>query len=933
MRKIHYISLFLANFCGSLLFSQGTDGNFFSAPSAASIPSFINAPVSLSTGIPDINIPFFTLSTHNPSLGINTGISYHPNNSLKRSKASDVGLGWSLYGVSCLIYREVNPANGIPTDGYYYAFMGHNGKFLLKTGSSGEKYIVMRTQTQITITYNPTANSFTIIDESGNSYSFDRQDIAYSKYLNNTTPYTSTYYLSSIKDVNQVTQMQFEYLEDIYNAPDFPSPQIKSLKLKKVISPDFGSMEFTYNLNTSLRQKLSDPFQLETAELKNKAGKTIQKYSLQYSENNFTFSDSNTSSCAPEDVLSGYYNKRVLNSIQKYGTSSAFEKTEFEYNDDFFAGNYWTSSSCHCLPSESDNPKYLALGLLKTIKYPAGGQVRYEFEPNQYIEKKTNTFDPFTLDFTPKYIFPYDIIDRDAQVLEEVGTYNFDTHHATTVNFNLTANPDDSDGASYLMYCVNDPVYYTDSPTWDPGSTPFINIELTSGVTGNDGITKYMPGTNTFKVVGTGGGGTVTIKRIRYKSLPIPNYTTGRGVRIKKIEFMENNVPLGSETRNYSYQQFANTSLTSGFFLNSNDSEPVVYKNVKETVGENKGYVRYYFKTMEDTPENINADGNISPPYTHYNVLRNGLLTKKEIFDAAANTVAKEEYAFELYPVGDFYPLSESVGSIKVKNSIIKKQTSTSTAFFGQDAISTVTESVRDAQDLNVANKKTITREGEVLEENYTYTKAGSLRLWGAKIKDRLIMAESKKNGTTLAKTETKYDDTTHFYPTSQITYLPDNLSQFLTTTVYDIYDDKGNLLQYRSFPDSGSQGYPVTIIWGYNKTVPIAKIEGARLSDIPASLITTIVNASNEDADATAATEAAKEAALLNALNTFIKDPALSNFIVTAYTYDPLVGMTTTLASGGIKENYKYDSFGRLQKVVDANGITVKEYKYNNKN
>lgn len=194
------------------------------------------------------------------------------------------------------------------------------------------------------------------------------------------------------------------------------------------------------------------------------------------------------------------------------------------------------------------------------------------------------------------------------------------------------------------------------------------------------------------------------------------------------------------------------------------------------------------------------------------------------------------------------------------------------------------------------------------------------------------IIVESKKNGIVISKSETKFENTANFYPTSQISFLPDNLSQSLKNISYDVYDDKGNPVQFTAFPDAGSGGVPTTIIFGYNKTMPIAKIEGAKLSDIPANLITAIVNASDEDANATPAQEEAKEQALIAALNTFKSDPNLRNFMVTCYTYNPLIGITTTIPPNGLMEMYKYDSFNRLLKVVDVNGNTVKEHLYNYK-
>ncbi|SMP36474.1 hypothetical protein SAMN06264346_1301, partial [Chryseobacterium profundimaris] len=439
----------------------------------------------------------------------------------------------------------------------------------------------------------------------------------------------------------------------------------------------------------------------------------------------------------------------------------------------------------------------------------------------------------------------------------------------------------------------------------------------------------------TYQIFGTGAAGTVNIKRIRYKSVPIPNYNTGNGVRIKKIEFLSNDEAVDSETRHYSYQKFNDNTMTSGIISNVSDNGPVVYRNVTETVGHHKGYARYYFKTLNDSPDNIDADGNLKTNLMHYNILRNGLLEKKEVFDASNMPVAKEENIFEFYPIGAFYPLNSSQGggAALIKNSVITKQTNTSTSFIGSDSISAVTESVRRPLDLNIISKKNITAEGDVIEEKYTYPRDGSI-LWLVGIKDRLLTSETKRNGIFVSKSETKYDDTVHYYPTAQVSYLPDDPSQSLKNTVYDIYDDKGNIVQYRTFPDAaGAAGFPVTMIWGYHKTMPIAKIEGAKLSDIPSYLINAIVNASNADADAVPATEASKENDLIIALDTFRNDAALKNFIITTYTYDPLVGMTTMIAPGGITEKYRYDSFNRLQKVINANGATIKEYKYNYKN
>lgn len=933
MNKLNCLIVFLLTFFSGSLLSQGADGNYVSAPSAASVASFIDAPVALSTGVPDITVPFFSLSTRNSEVGLNIGISYHPNNSGKKQRASDVGAGWSLYGSTCIIYRD----GGLESDAFYYNFMGKSGKFLLKADGSGGKYVVQLTQSKLRISYNQSPESIQIIDESGNTYFFDIRDKAYYTSGLNTTEYTACYYLSKVKDVLQNDLLLFNYRIETYMIPGGSNQYVTSFKLIKVTSPDIGSLDFNYDFNTALFNKMSDPFQLHTVELKSKAGKTIQKYTLQNELWPYTYHDTNISSCGPDSWDNSLYEKRVLRSVRKYGSGADFEQTSFEYRTTPFDENYWAYLKCQCMYNEPDNPKYWGIGLLSTIQYPTGGKTRYEFEPNAYFVKKTHVL-PALGSFSPDaYITPYLLEDRDAQILEDIGTFSFDSHNANTGTFQLSANPDDAQGNSYLLYCVNVDVLYTDGPIWGPGITPTADVKLISGGYDNWGNEIFVPGTNTFQVLGTGGAGTVNVKRIRYKSLPLPNYTTGNGVRIKKIEFLANDVVVDSETRSYSYQKFNDHTVTSGIYQQLDDNGPIVYRNIKETVGQNKGYVKYYFKTLQDSPDNIDADGNFTGNNVmHYNLLRNGLLDKKEVFDAANSIVAKEENIYEYTPTGDFYQINASTsgGGGLIKNSVITKQINTSTSFVGSDAISAITESVRRPLDLNIISKKNTTAEGDVIEEKYTYPRDGSIRLWAAGIKDHVLSSETKKNGVILSKSQTLYDNTTHYYPTSQLGYLPDDLTKSVKNTIYDIYDDKGNMVQYRTFPDAAdSAGFPVTMIWGYHKTMPIAKIEGAKLSDIPANLITAIVNASNADADALPATEAAKENDLIAALNTFRNDTALKSFIITAYTYDPMVGMTTMIAPGGLTEKYRYDSFNRLQKVINANGITVKEYKYNYKN
>ena len=132
----------------------------------------------------------------------------------------------------------------------------------------------------------------------------------------------------------------------------------------------------------------------------------------------------------------------------------------------------------------------------------------------------------------------------------------------------------------------------------------------------------------------------------------------------------------------------------------------------------------------------------------------------------------------------------------------------------------------------------------------------------------------------------------------------------------FTLYDTSGNVQEYKL-----ENGTPVTIIWGYNKTQPIAKIENATYASITPSLISSAQTAS----------DSGNEASLLIALTAL--RTGLANAMVTTYTYIPLVGVSTITDPKGDTITYAYDSFGRLKNVKDKNGNILSENEYHYKN
>jgi len=125
-------------------------------------------------------------------------------------------------------------------------------------------------------------------------------------------------------------------------------------------------------------------------------------------------------------------------------------------------------------------------------------------------------------------------------------------------------------------------------------------------------------------------------------------------------------------------------------------------------------------------------------------------------------------------------------------------------------------------------------------------------------------------------------------------------------------YDDKGNILEY-----IGKDGVVNSIIWGYNKQYPVAKVIGKAYSEAvgQSGLNLTIINQPSDD----------------NSLRVELnKLRNLTGAFVTRYTYKHLVGISSTTDPRGITTFYEYDNGGRLTLIRDNENKIIKKICYN---
>ncbi|PTT42701.1 hypothetical protein DBR28_02075, partial [Chryseobacterium sp. HMWF028] len=236
-----------------------------------------------------------------------------------------------------------------------------------------------------------------------------------------------------------------------------------------------------------------------------------------------------------------------------------------------------------------------------------------------------------------------------------------------------------------------------------------------------------------------------------------------------------------------------------------------------------------------------------------------------------------------------------------------------------------------------LSNRKTTFPDSSSGEVSYAYAseKGNQLMISKNLVEIPLETVSSKIVGTTsktLTKSEVIYPlnqseantkTSGLVLPISVLSYELQNASSATAELTFDKYDSKGNLQQYTT-----KDGISTVIIWGYNQTQPIAKIENVKFASIQQSIIDTLVNASNTDAAAESNND---ETDLLTAFNNFKN--TLPGYQITTYSYDPLIGVRSITPPSGIRENYIYDLAGRLEKVINIDGKVLKEMKYNYKN
>jgi len=399
---------------------------------------------------------------------------------------------------------------------------------------------------------------------------------------------------------------------------------------------------------------------------------------------------------------------------------------------------------------------------------------------------------------------------------------------------------------------------------------------------------------------------------VGYKNVKV--YETGKGYKeyiyTSPIDYPEDDFNIGIP-----YTPSKNIDYKRGLVLSE-----IAYDNTNKKLTEisNKYMFDDYVEiTGHKFWQSSDYKGNIWNSYNNYLVdLNQNSLTFPSCFQTCNS---KNKTSFPGYPISftSNQQILEAFGWAKLS----AKQ---SQNYFYENGIQKILET-NESFEYNPLNKKLsqqilITENGTEIKTKYFYHIGNSV-LSQNRISD-IEKIESYKNGKLLDTKKINYNNNW----TGNVSFLPNQKQSSFgsgnleTEVTYDLYDSKGNILQYTT-----RDGVPTTIIWGYNSTQPIAKVTGLSYS-VASALASEIIAAS--DADINAGTEQT----LIDKLDAFRKNTALQNAQIATYTCDPLIGLTSITPPSGIREIYKYDSANRLESIKDVNGKIIKEFQYNYK-
>ncbi len=951
-------------------------------------------PVSMHTGVPNISIPIALAKSG--VLGVPVNLSYHASGIKVDQKASWVGLGWTLnaggaitrtirncldesnhgyinypFNASGTLDKDTDHAEIEETmagsvdsepDHFYYNFLGYSGKFVFNHNTNRNDAtiaLIPHNDLKVTWTFSGASiTSFTILTPEGITAEFaypeSSNETRYNLLGSHQVNANVTWHLKKLTAPNGIDEITFEYktINTVFDwrvseseSVNYPDPCYQGnytvntkintgglsffnvKRLEKIIFNN-GYMLFNSSSGNRDDEPQDEDLRLDNIEVYSDISGTqtlINKFEFTYDY----FGTINTSNSIPDDrevrlqlekVTEKGENGETLNPYEfTYKDSGAYNELpyRFSYEQDYWGYPNGKIGNTSLVPQYSytardpnstvfnigdadrdPDPLFTQAGMIEKITYPTKGYTLFEFESNKIRISEASGTNEYTVG---------------GLRIENIKNYDSDGSLITERSYGYTkaSNPSHSSGIynANSFISPNDflfirPYYF--NAALDINCNPYEGPYKTY-ITYNDGIQ--------------------------------PNPTVGQ-------------------------------DLASGFY-----SEVIEYNG---SALDHKGYSRYYYETTKDDIHQ--ATGPLS--FALDRSWDRGQLLKKEVYENGnSSPIASVTNTYEEVQIQSPISAYKAGGRFDVQSSnfevispfilnwfrnehflllyydqpVIWKRLKSSVTV--QDGVSTQKDYFYDSNlnHSNIVRTSTTGSDLEVLETNIYYpddiTGISFLPEGGDLTASEYTQIEYLKSDvlhltSTPIQTVTKKDGAI----LSVLRYLFDTFDNITLPSIIQTSkgnDDVEDKLLFNDYEDgrpihvSKKDGVDVSYIWGYNNTKPIAKIENVSYASI-SSLVSSLnlVGLSDDDDDRTidiintsgSITYVGKEGDLREALESFRTNAALSNAVVTTYTYDPLIGVTSITDPKGYTIYYEYDEFNRLKQVKDTDGKILSQNDYHYK-
>lgn len=947
------------------------------SPNAASFERYGNYEVDLFTGLPNISIALFeaksgglsvpiSLSYHasgirvtDQSSWVGLGWSLNTGGMVSRTvqgKPDESATGYLVnFKTNVDGRKEYDYLNALAkgtSDGepdiFSYNMPGGSGKFILQT--SGDPLTIP--YAPVTIKKEPTLESFDLTDERGVMYKFGRDKNGI-KQIEYNSASTTAWMLTEMKAPNTDDYIEFTYKsagqvfssdissqivvtdgQQVRNALGetlVKYPSIKETSINQggstvVIYPDkifFENGEIHFIQSTTARTDIpsnvsqyaldrievfekvngvltkirtikfintsyftnaaggSVGLRLDGVHTLDRNGVIVQKYAFQYQTNSFSWKEGNTNPLFMRDYW-GFYNGATINNTKQ----TLIPEQSIDINIDGTASTLTIGGA-----DRNPNPTFLTQGVLKRITYPTGGYTEFAFEPNRYyddVAKVAKTAGGLRVSSISSY--------DGSSTVPVVKTYKYGLNESGYGQKNFF------DGLAFYNFTSYHGNYYNLSECFVSRTRSYLSssMEALESLDRSSVVYPYVteyqgtPSSNNGRILYEFDNGTPIednrqaihyigmVKRIHnhWQRGHLTRKTTFENQNKKVTESINSYTTLNSSTKRVgliAYEYLTQEGVTTNATY---PNEPL-----SGTCGSNNtqylNQFTYYdlttgVKRVSSTLEhiyNLNDAANLAKFEKKVSYQYTFLLQVKESAELAGLT-GEEVVTRYLYPK-DY---------TTTNTAITKLQT--------QGVLNAPIEKYVLRRSTNGTNERVVS--GQITSYKINEKNANQV------VAEKIFLLETAQ-GISLDP-----NDLNRFQPSDTMGFTID--SRYKPYATFRNYDANGNLTEVAKEHDA-----PAVYLWGYNQTLPVAKISNATYAQVEAILGTGF----NLGAGA------------LSELQENNLRSQLGNAQVFTFRHKPLEGVVQIKDPNGQTNYYEYDPFSRLALTKDSDLNILQTYEY----